>query len=450
MMIEPFRTAFLRRSQRVFHLIFAAYILLGASSSRVLYADLIGTDGQALVRLPEHHELLTSVAARKFEEARAEINALRKASADLPQCEVMLASLCFEAGLVSDGRSILEGIAVEQPKAFDVRLALVGRAVSEQRWFEALWHIRAAKEATLSPAWSSEYRRQLAAQLLLFEGIANEARADYHDAVRAYQSSNQSTTNAAASQGLGRALLRLGEIDQAKAAFTIAQRLDAGLPAPELAIADWFQVSGDEESADIWLQSAIESAMDDNDRGRARLARARWLLDRNEPTEIAGLLAANEFATEGLETECNYLQALTARMLRDYPTAIRLLSELHQREPTSLAYGNQLALVLIEDSTENARGRALQIAELNVRNHSELAETWSTLGWIQFRLGDLERAGISLQNARRSGVISRDTAFFLAEYAALIGQRDEAANLRQQIAEARGPFFYAEHHLSEE
>ncbi len=425
-------------------------ILLGTPLSPVLRADLLGTDGQALVRLPDYPELLKTVAARKFDEARVKIDTVRKVSTDLPQREVMLATLCFQAGLASDGRGILEKIATEQPTAFDVRFALAERAVVEQRWFEALLHIRAAKESTLSSTWSSEYRRQMAGQILLFEGIAYEGRTDYRSAVRAYESSFQSVAKSEAYQGLGRSSLRLGELERAVEAFANAQRLDTTLPSAELVMADWFQANGDEASADNWLQKAIETGKEAHAQQQAQLARARWLLDRNQPKEIAALLVAEEFATEVLEAERKYLLALTARMLGDYPTAIRLLSALHQREPTSLAYGNQLALVLIEDSTESSRGRALQIAELNVRSHSELAEVWATLGWIQFRMGDLERAGISLQNAKRSGVISRDTAFFLAEYAARIGQRDEATALRRQLAEAQGPFFYGEYHRNDE
>lgn len=424
---------------------YIVFMLLGVSQPWELRADLIGIDGQALVRLPDYPELLKSIASRKFDEARVKIDAVRRISIDLPQREVMLATLCFQAGLASDGRSILEKIAAEQPKAFDVRFALAERAVVEQRWFEALLHIRAVKDSTLSPTWSSEYRKQLAGQLLLLEGIAYEGRTDYRSAVRAYESSVESHTNSKAYQGLGRSSLRLEELERAVEAFTNAQRLDTTLPSAELMMADWFQANGDEASADEWLQKAIETGKEPHDRQQAQLARARWLLDRNQPQEIADLLGAEEFATEVLEAERKYLLALTARMLGDFPTAIRILSALHQREPTSLAYGNQLALVLIEDSTESSRGRALQIAELNVRSHSELAEVWATLGWIQFRMGDSERAGISLQNARRSGMISRDSAFFLAEYAARIDQRDEATALRQQLAEAKGPFFYAEY-----
>lgn len=236
-------------------------MLSGLSQPSEFRAELIGIDEQALVRLPDYPELLKSVASREFDEARVKIDAVRKISTDFPQREVMLATLCFQAGLAIDGRNILEKIAAEQPEAFDVGFALAERAVIEQRWFEALLHIRAVKDSALSPTWSSEYCKKLAGQLLLLEGIAYEGRTDYRSAVRAYESSLESITSSRAYQGLGRSLLRLEELERAVEAFTNAQRLDDTLPSAELMMADWFQANGDETSADKWLQKAIETGM---------------------------------------------------------------------------------------------------------------------------------------------------------------------------------------------
>lgn len=178
-------------------------------------------------------------------------------------------------------------------------------------------------------------------------------------------------------------------------------------------------------------------------RGRAQLSFAQWLLQNNKPNQIRELLTTR-FDDSQMETDRQFLLGMAARMLRDFDQSQEIFTALHQQAASSFPISNQLALVLIKSRDESLRSRALQIAEANVRNHSNRSEAWSTLGWIQFRLGDAASALENLSRAASAGVISRDTAWQLAQVHLHNGNKSDAEKLLVAARESSGPFFYAE------
>jgi Tfp pilus assembly protein PilF len=100
--------------------------------------------------------------------------------------------------------------------------------------------------------------------------------------------------------------------------------------------------------------------------------------------------------------------------------------------------------VLIESEQESLRGRALQIAEVNARNNPQTVDAWATLGYIQFRLGDLAAAEKSLGSSLQNGKLSRDAAFYLAKIKQSLGNKDEAKKLYDTAMSLPGPVFYPE------
>jgi predicted Zn-dependent protease len=164
------------------------------------------------------------------------------------------------------------------------------------------------------------------------------------------------------------------------------------------------------------------------------------LIDNNRPDQAAELISKQ---TEDWvsSTTVRYLEALVDRMQLRYDEAEAILSELHESDPADIRVGNHLALVLIESKSEAKRAKALEIADANVRR-SQTSETLATLGWIQFRLGETERAETTLAVACQQRTVSRDSAFFLAQVKSSLGKEDEAKQIQQMIDAASGPFFY--------
>ena len=120
------------------------------------------------------------------------------------------------------------------------------------------------------------------------------------------------------------------------------------------------------------------------------------------------------------------MTALAHRMAGQTSDAESLLSALHQKTPASFSVSNQLALVLVESSDEAKRGRALQIATSNARRFQNSEDALSTLGWVQYRLGDVAAAEQILTATMSDGSVSRDTAYYLSKVKAALGKTDES------------------------
>jgi len=161
----------------------------------------------------------------------------------------------------------------------------------------------------------------------------------------------------------------------------------------------------------------------------------------NNHGDEAALILEETIDKETLEKERQLLLAMAQRMICDFAKAISLLTPLHQENPAQFTIANQLALVMIESNDEALRSRANQIAEANVRNAPNSNEAWATLGWIQYRLGDLNASRQSFQRGIAGGVISRDTAWHMSQLQQKMGQQAEADRLLESAMSSNGPFF---------
>lgn len=382
--------------------------------------------------------LVHLVIARRFDQARKLLDDIKLKTSDAPHREVMLAELLMQHGMLMDGKQILESLANTDPNRFDVRFLFCKLAVEEKRWLEATWHANVAAGLPFPQEWSSKYRESLSQQLTLLQGLSCEGREDWSEAAMAYDSIPPEPPCQPALMGLGRVAFYRGDATQALKFFRQAAQLDSNSESAELRLATMYEQQGEQEEAEKWLR---EAAAKGSQAELARFKLAHWLINANRPNEVREILEG-PLSKPDLESERQFLAALVARMQGRHADAQRLLSQLHQTHLSSSTVSNHLALALIENADEAARMRALQIAQLNVRNQPQSAEAWSTLGWIQLRLGDLATAEECLLNSLRSGQASRDTAYYLANLYQATGREGQAEELRAKLAQASGPFFY--------
>ena len=408
-------------------------------------ADLVLPRGYQLGIEEDLGVVVRMLQERKLDQARTRLDEIKLRNRELPHREVMLAELLIKAALPVDGRRVLEALAAAEPNRFDVLFLLCRLAVDEQRWFEALSHAQAAEKLALPDEWDMGYKQAAQSDLYLLKGMCYDGRSEWQAAITAYQASLQveSKGNIRATIGLGCALFHNSQPTEALEQFRRLREIDPRADLPETTMAALYDQQGDAVEAENWFRMAI--ALQVPGAEPARLKFARWLIWNNRPAEVASILSHKPSSPEA-ERERQFLAAMVARMESRNADAQRLLSTLHQLDPTSFAISNHLALVLIENSDEATRARAQQIAEANVRNNQTSAEAWATLGWIQLKLGDLAFAEQSLQMSCRSGVISRDTAHYLATLQDIKGQTQTAAGIRNSLAEASGPFFYSAPH----
>jgi tetratricopeptide (TPR) repeat protein len=386
-----------------------------------------------------------AIQAGDLDTARTQLATLSQ-SPDTFHPELMLVQLMFSQGLAREGVALLEKFAAREPRRQDVYLLFVEIAASERRWFDA-WNLSNTGER-LPPAsnWSPGFAAKVKDRLLLLKAISCEGREDWKTGRDTYlQLSKAKDVPSEIFEGLGRAEYKLGNIDQSLGFFKKLRDSQKKSLIPEFALANLYEADGNVIKAEEFFQKAVTSK-DATPRELipAKLAFARFLIWSSRPSDAKSFLENEITESSSAETERQFLLALVARMEQRFTDAQEILSRLHQQDSKSFAVGNHLALVLIESDQESLRGRALQIAEVNSRNNQRSVDAWATLGYIQFRLGDLVAAEKSLNTSVQNGKLSRDAVFYLAKIKQSLGNKDEAKKLYDTAMSLPGPVFFPE------
>ena len=141
-------------------------------------------------------------------------------------------------------------------------------------------------------------------------------------------------------------------------------------------------------------------------------------------------------------TEIKRLLGLTARERKDFARSEQIFEALAHRTPSDAWLRNQLALVLVEQTDEAKRRRALELAELSVRQNPKAADTLATLGTVFFQLKRLDDAEKVLQAVVDSGQGNSDAAYVLARVRADRGQPEAAPALLKLALNAPGIFIF--------
>jgi tetratricopeptide (TPR) repeat protein len=395
-------------------------------------------DSQLIPKIEKAREQLRS---RDLNGARETLAPYRE-DPNLVHPEVLIAELLAALDQPNEARTILEEFSVKEPKRVDVYLGFCELAVREQRWFEG-WNLSAIGQRAPAPKpWSSTFAQQVNERLRVLSAICSEGRREWGMAREVYLSLPESTIHAREQlSGLARTSFHLGNLTQSLEHF---QRLRKQFPEtrpPELLIADLHDQAGTLEQVEAAYRQGLQ-AHQGNDLILIRLSFARWLLAHNRAKDVEQVLSQPIQDSAENELERQYLRALAARMAGRFSDAQRLLSGLHQKNPTNFSVSNQLALVLCQTEDESLRGRALQIAEGNARNLPRSSEAWGTLGWVQLQLGDVKSAEQSLLNASKLGPLTRDTLQYLRRLKEIVGDQPAIEVLNRALSEVKGPDFF--------
>ncbi len=383
------------------------------------------------------------ITSGKVDEAGLWLKKHVETAKDQPHHEIILSTLLRDQGKRRESLEILDALAASKPDRMDVRITFAEIAISESRWFEATIHLEAAEKAKPANNWTPKYTAAARRNVMILRATCYEARGRWAEAKKIYASIVQQAVPEPANLiRLARSCLELKEVEHATKLFARAHALDQSQPPPNLAIATHYARSGAVKEAEHFFRKAVSPTTQTTDRSRSQLAFGQWLIRHNRADEVESILP-KPLDTEDGEKGRSLLLAMAARMQGRTDVALRLLSKLHQAESTNFLISNQLALVLIESDNEGYRARAQQIAESNARNHPGMIDAWSTLGWVQFRLGDVASARQNLTRATAAGVISRDTAWHLAKVHEHSGNKAEAERFLAAVHQSKGPFFNA-------
>jgi len=363
---------------------------------------------------------------------------------DLPHPEIILADMMIAIGRPADAQSVLDPLSLGQEGTFDLHLAFAKLAIAQQRWFDAWTHVRLADKAERPSTWSSEHKEKMEVVLAQTQATICEGRGDWKRLKSIGEPfAKRSPPDAKLMALLGHAEFSLGNVDRAIKYLEKVRELVPGLDPPMLVIAQWHDSKSDSEQTEAAFRSAIAQYQDaDLDESKLRLA--RWLLWNNRPDEAEPLLSGVPAGDDKRADQRAFLRASSARMRGDLAAAKSILTPLHQKEPTAFPVSNLLALIAIESSEEVDRSLAFELAKTNCNNQPNVAEAWSTLGWVLYKRGDLKSAHESLMRSAQAGQISRDTAYFIATVKSRMGQTAAAAELGNAAVSANGPFHYGQ------
>ena len=172
---------------------------------------------------------------------------------------------------------------------------------------------------------------------------------------------------------------------------------------------------------------------------RTLLAAAQWSADAGEYAEAQKhIAAALQLSPDA--PDAHFVEGAIALGLKDYPSAERAFHTVLEHSPANFAASNNLALALCESEDAKKKQQALEYATVNVRQYPRQGETFSTLGWVYYKLGRLDEAQQALSLAASAGVLAPETAYYLARLAVDRDRKADARPLLEAALKVKGPF----------
>jgi predicted Zn-dependent protease len=381
-------------------------------------------------------------ADKDYAGALARLERAKKTVPRLAPAEIMMAQLYLDANQGAAAVNMLERAVKRAPQDPEAFVMLAERAVSEGRATEAGLLFQVA--AKLIEGFAENPKRKQNMQLRTYTGAAtvDESRGNWKEARAKLDALVKlDPHNATAHEKLGRVLFELDDRKGALAEFQAAAEADKTVLIPEMAMALLFK---DQVNGEKWLNAAIQKGAKDRN---TQLAAARYFLKTNQVDQ------ARKHAEEAMKldpdnVDVNLVAGVIARVLGDYKTAQAYLSKAHLLSPANGVIVNHLALVLLELPEEENHKRALQFAEINVRQNSSTPEIAATFGWINYRLNhkvEAERAFAAVNNSNKVHglkMVNPDMGYYMAHFAKDKGLISEAVRLLKDSLNTTEPFAY--------
>lgn len=368
-------------------------------------------------------------AFKKLEEAV-------KKSPTLPPAKLLMAKLYLSAKNGPAARNYLEQAFTENPEHPEVYLNNASVALAEGRLTDMILNCRTALSFANAERWTADQKKMFQREARAGLATAFEARQDWTSARAELTHWLELDKAAPVRQRLGRVLFNLGKADEAFAELQTAYQDDPTLDAPELALGRFASQREDVASAEDWFGKAVAKYPKNP---KVHQAYGGWLLDMGK-TEAAKVHIDTGATLDPKSRETQGLKGLLARYQRDFIAAEKFFDALYQESPGDFFSSNQLALVLIESPDEKQRKKAIQLAEVNARQYSRLAEALATLGWVYFRSGRVEEADQVLGAVSAGGQVSADTAYYMAKVLSARGKNDDARKVLDKAIESKSVF----------
>jgi tetratricopeptide (TPR) repeat protein len=401
------------------------------------------TPAATTAQSPEVTEALNKFKSRDFEGAAKLLKEAAKKNPDMPPAWVIMAQLFLQTNMGQNVRNALERAIVETPNDPEAYAFLGEIAIRERRIAEA--RLLYDKASGLMAGFKGSAKRKDNLQPRIHAGLAttDEAREDWAAAQKELEAwLKLDSKSTAALLELAKCLFQQKDVDGAFKKVKEAKQLDKEVLTPEATIAQYYWQAGDQPNAKTWFVAALTAAPRDLN---TRLVAAEWAFQTLQMEE-AKRQAAAALQLDAKSLRAKLLCGVVALFQKDYPAAELYFESANRQMPNEFAASNNLALALAEQKDPAKRDRALQYAEVNVRQYPDVrqnqrsAEAYSTYGWVLYKLGRLDDAEKMLRQAT-AGNFTAETAYYLARIIADRGGRDaDARSLLEGALRTTAPF----------
>jgi uncharacterized protein (TIGR02996 family) len=405
----------------------------------------VNSQGTMAAKIKEIEDAGAALQRGQVDEAYKLLQEAIKKNPGLPPARLMLARLFLATNEGQrQGRATLERAAAENADHPEVFLTIGSLALAEGRFSEALLTYQTALDLSTTDRWTADQKKAIQVQARTGLASAFEARTDWPGARSQLAALlDLDAKNGQLRQRLARALFFLDKPEDAHRELQTAVKDDPTLEPAAVYLAKLWANKGDSKLAREWLDKAIKAEPNSL---RVHLAYADWLLQQNE-IEQAKLHAEAAAKVRPEDTDVLRLQGLVARIQKDLSAAEKSFRRVFNDSPTDFVAANQLALVLADQPDNEQRKRALQYAEVNVRQFSRsndfrAAESLATFGYVSYRNGNVDGALQALQMATAGGQATSDTAYYLALVLSSRDKVEEAKKLLKSAVDSKGLFVY--------
>ena len=402
-------------------------------TTQVLIGDAVSEVG---TRYGDVDEAIKRFTNRDVLAARQFLESAKKKDANLPPVELLLAKMYFISGNAQAGRTSLEKTALDNPDDPEAFLILADQAMQQGRFIEA--DALYDKGLALTTKFSGNAKRKRNFDISSRSGRAAIAarRKNWDLAIADLKALLQTDPdNAGAHARLGQSLFMQKQYKPGYDEFVLAKKANKEGLEPYVAAALMY----DQLKMPAETQQAFDRALAANKTDPSTLtAYAQWLIKTGSVDKAEAILADARKANPG-NLNLLILSGVAARMAKKMKPAEDYFIEALGIAPANGDVINQLALLLIEQSDQAKRARALQFASMSAQLNAQSPDAQITLAWVLYQLArtaDAEaalRAGLQLSNP------SPDSSYLVAKILVEQNRADAAKQLLTAALDSDSP-----------
>lgn len=397
------------------------------------------TSGKLLKDSADFQQAIAAFRQGRFDTALESLEKTSKSYTRLPPPKVMLAILLLEVRRNADARNVLEQAHMDAGNDPTLYRVFGDLARAEGRLTDAYVHYEKAWRLARDAKWTDKQKNHFRRYCVLGMSSVHEARGEWDTAQRYLEEALKiESDDVEARRRLALALFSVGDSAGAYQQLQSSIEANSELEPAEIFMARFAGSAGKDKETEGWLKQAIKNHPEDT---RGLILYASWLLDQGRAEE-AWTHAANAAKLDPESNDTLLLLGMVARFLKQDGRAEQYFERIHRDQPANFQASNQLAHVLVEQDDDTKKQRALQLAQVNVRQYPQLIEALSTLGWVYFQNGRIDEAEQALAKAMSAGRSNSDTAYYMARVLAQRGRTEDAKKLLTGALEATGRFIH--------